>query len=195
MSTRTLTLAFAGGETLRLPGGRFLFIKAATAALDIVLREEGSGAQNQLTGVGAGARYKREASQPAWRFTEVASVSAQTVTLILSDDAEFDVATSVAVTGSVSVADVPSTTVATPVAGSRATGGADSIAANTSRRRITICALSTNTGSLFVQAVGAGAGRGYELQPGTSAEFRTTAALDIRNDSGATQAYMTFEES
>jgi hypothetical protein len=69
------------------------------------------------------------------------------------------------------------------------------IAANASRRRISISSLSSNVGSVFIQATGAGAGRGIELQSGQTFEIKTTAAFDVRNDSGAACTVMRFEET
>lgn len=93
------------------------------------------------------------------------------------------------------VTESPSTAVTSPAAANVLTGAAGTIAANAARKRVTIGSPSTNTGSMFVQSVGAGAGRGLELQPGMFIEFKTAAALDVRNDSGATQSYTVFEET
>lgn len=195
MSTNTRTVTFAGGETRPLPGGRFLYIKAATAAIDIEITDR-NGTPNSITGATAGMKFKRLDGE-AWRYTKITSAAAQIVVVVLSDDAEVDIASTVTVAGAVTVAEIPSSAVATPARATRATGGADTIAANPARKRITISNPSDNAtpGLLYVQATGAGAGRGYPLDSGLSAEFRTTAALDVRNDSGVSVDYTVFEET
>lgn len=194
MSARNYTQTLGAGDIIRLPAGVYFYIRTAASALD-VSTEGNPGSPLRFTGIGAGAKFGPLPAGQGWKFLVVSSAAAQAIEIVISDDGLFELSSSVSVTGGVTTQETPSSAVATPAAGSRATGGADTIAANLSRRRISICAPSTNTGSLFVQAVGAGAGRGVELQPGTTLEFKTTAALDIRNDSGATQAYSTFEET
>jgi hypothetical protein len=68
------------------------------------------------------------------------------------------------------------------------------VPANASRRRITIGVLSTAAGPIRVSANGATL-RGIEIQPGSFAEFRTTAALGIRNDGAAPTSFYLFEET
>lgn len=194
MSARNYQQTLGAGDVIRLPSGRYFFVRTAAAALDITT-EGNPGSPLRFIGVGAGTKFGPVAEGQQWRNLVISSATAQAIEIIISDDGNFDVANTVTVSGSVTTAEAPSATVATPAAGSRATGGADTIAANLSRRRITICSLTSNTTNFFVQAVGAGAGRGIEIQPGTYTEFRTTAALDIRNDSGSTVAYTVFEES
>jgi hypothetical protein len=194
MSARNYVETFGAGESKNLPAGRYFFIRSATSAVDIETQGN-PGSPARFIGVGAGARFGPVAEGQGWKLLRVTSAGAQIVEIIISDDGDFEVANAVTVTGAVSIAESPSSALASPAAVARGTGGADTIAANLSRRRITVSSLSTNTGSVFIQAVGAGAGRGIELQPGQVIELKTTAAFDIRNDSGASQTYSTFEET
>lgn len=195
MTTEVLTLALTGGQQYTAGQGRIWYIKSATAALSITAEKIGvGGIVRKFVNVGAGFKFKAADGTPGWDYLRILSAVTQNVEIIIGDD-DVEVANAVSVTGSVTTQESPSSAISTPAAGSRATGGADTIAANASRRRITVCAPSANTGSLFLQATGAGPGRGIELQPGTFVELKTTAAFDIRNDSGATQAYTLFEET
>lgn len=196
MTTRTYTLTFTGAATLTAPSGVFFYIKSATSAL--TLRTRGSTtAPIEFSNVGAGLKFGPVAIEKRWTYLDVTSAIAQTVELVVSDDGEVDIASTVTVAGSVTVQELPSTAIATPARITRATGGASTIAANPARKRITIANPSDNAtpGLLYVQAVGAGAGRGIPLDPGLFVELATTAAIDIRNDSGASVDFTQFEET
>lgn len=182
MQTRTLILTFTGAGTQPLPGGRFLFIKSATAALRITLTEEG-GVQSVLDGVGAGARQRRLNAAP-WRFTNIESQVAQVVELILSEDAEFDVANSVSVTGAVNAILVATATLTDTADQLLADAAEFPIAANPARRRIIVGVPTSSTNWVRVSKSG-GTGRGIEITPGTWASFETLDALVVRNDNGA----------
>lgn len=196
MSARNFIQTLGAGETIRLPRGRFFFVRTAASALDIAT-EGNPGAPVTFAGIGAGSKFGPVAEDQGWKFLRITSAAAQNIEIIISDDGNFDVANTVTVSGSVNVLSTPAATIATPARATRATGGADTIAANLSRRRITICNPSDNAspGLLYVQAVGTGAGRGYPLDTGTSVQIETTAALDVRNDSGVSVDYTVFEES
>jgi len=194
MSARNYVQTLSAGETIRLPAGRYFYIRTASSALDITA-EGNPGSPLRFIGVGAGTKFGPVAEGQDWKRLIVSSAAAQAIEIIISDDGLFDVASAVSVVGAVTIAEAPSSTIANTASVAPATGAASSIAANATRRRITLSSLSTNTGSVFVQATGAGAGRGIELQPGMTVELRTTAAFDIRNDSGAVQTIGIFEES
>jgi hypothetical protein len=179
MQTRTFTLTFTGAGSQRLPGGVFFFIATATAALDLALTEQ-NGTTSQMLGVGAGARLRRP-NEPAWRYTDITSASAQVVKIIISEDAEFDVANTVTVSGSVTVQDVPATAMADTADTALAAAATSVIPANASRRKIVIGVPSSALNSVRVSTAGT-AGRGIEIQPGQFAPFDTTAALTVRND-------------
>lgn len=187
-------MVLTAGQQSTAGQGRIWYVKSATAALTITAEKNGSAnAIRKFINVGAGFKFTAEPGD-GWAYLRILSASSQTIEIIIGDD-DVEVANAVSVTGGVTTAELPSSALATPAAAVRATGGADTIAANAARRRITVCALSTNTGSLFLQAVAAGPGRGIELQPGIFVELRTTAAFDVRNDSGAPQTYMVTEET
>ena len=196
MSTKTYVLTFAGAGMLPLPQGTFFMIKSAVAALSInAVRRDGQPVA--FENVGAGLQYNGNKAGVKWYSLEVSSSVAQVVEIVISDDAEVSFANTVSVAGGVAMTETPSAVVATPARITRATAGATTIAANPARRRITICNPSDNAtpGLLYVQAVGAGAGRGLPLDPGLTAEFKTTAALDVRNDSGVSVDFTVFEET
>lgn len=194
MSTRTYSYAIGAGETVVAPGGLFFYIKAATAALNITTRGNPTS-PIEFVGVGAGLKFGPVGPDKAWRYLDMYSATAQTVVLILSDDAEVDIASTVTVAGNVTTSDLPSTSLASPAPDVIANASALVIAANLARRRLTIAALAANTGSVFVQSTGAGAGRGVEIQPGMSYGLDSTAAIDVRNDSGASQTVTRLEET
>lgn len=195
MSARNYSQAIGAGESINLPAGVFFMIRTAASALDVETIGN-AGAPVRFSGIGAGSRFGPVAPGEGWRLLRVTSAAAQNIEIIISDDGLFDLANAVTIVGAAPVSVTPNTGFTASGADvARATGGADSIAANLSRKSITIGALSTNTGSLRVQTPGAGANRGRELQPGMTVTYNNTAALDIRNDSGASQTYWVEEET
>lgn len=69
----------------------------------------------------------------------------------------------------------------------RATAGHDTIAANTSRKAISIQADPNNTGDLVLRDA---SGKAFGvLAPGASWRENVTAAIQVRNDTGAAQNY------
>jgi hypothetical protein len=187
-------MVLTGGQQATAGQGRMFYIKSAASALSITCDIKGTGATiRKFLNIGAGFKFVAPEDR-GWTYLRITSALSQNIEIIVGDD-DVEVANAVSVTGSVTTQESPSSALATPAAAVRATGGADTIAANPARRRITVASLSTNTGSLFLQATGAGAGRGIELQPGTFVELKTTAAFDVRNDSGVNQTYMLFEET
>lgn len=94
------------------------------------------------------------------------------------------------------VSEQPSATITTPADVALAATDTDTIAANASRRRITIGVLSTSPVGVRVKKEGDAGARGLEISPGTFVEIRTTAALDIHNTDAADAAtYYVFEET
>lgn len=196
MTTRVHTLIFTGAQTIEgLPQGRFFMVKSATAALTITC--ERSDAQPVVfDNVGAGLQYN-SLDAGKWQRMKVASSVAQVVEIVISDDAAVSFSNQVTVAGGVNISETPSSALATPARTTRATGGATTIAANAARRRITIANPSDNLtpGLLYLQAVGAGVGRGIPLDTGMFVELRTTAAIDVRNDSGVSVDFTVLEET
>jgi hypothetical protein len=194
MSTRTYTLNFTGAGTGTLPAG--VFFKVMSAAANITIRTRGSTSSPiEFTDVGEGLKFGPVDESKRWTYLDVQSAVAQVVTVIVSDDGEVDVAGTGEIAGDVDVVELPASTIATPAADVIANGAALAVAANSARRRITICNLSSNLGSVFVQATGAGAGRGIEVQPGMNAEMHGIYAFDVRNDSGASVTVTRTEEA
>lgn len=194
MSTRTYTLTFLGAGTATLPAGVFFYIKSASAALSITTRGS-TTAPIEFTNVGAGLRFGPVPGEKRWTYLDVTSATAQVVEAVVSDDAEVDIASTVNVAGSVTVQELPATALATPAASNVLTATALSVAANPARKRIKVCNDPVNTGTVYLQAVGAGAGRGVPIQPGMYEEVKGTYAFDVRNDSGSTVVVTLAEET
>lgn len=194
MSTRTYTLTFLAAGTATLPAGVFFYIKSASAALSIVTRGS-TTAPIEFTNVGAGLRFGPVPGEKRWTYLDVTSSVAQVVEAVVSDDAEVDIASTVNVAGSVTVQELPATALSTPAASNILTATALSIPANPARKRIKVCNDPANTGNVYLQSVGAGAGRGVPIQPGMYEEVAGVYAFDVRNDSGSTVVVTLAEET
>lgn len=173
----------------------FFYLISSTAALAITLWVDGRQEvfSNAIGGLQLG-RVK------PWTQAFITAAPGTVITLIyggvfLREDVTILQQQIATVAGTVTTTTAPASTIATPAALAVANASATTVAANLLRRRITFCSPSTNSGSVFLQAVGAGAGRGIELQAGIFIEIDNTAAIDIRNDSGAVQTITTFEET
>jgi hypothetical protein len=197
MSARNYAQTIGAGETIRLPAGRYFFVRTAAAALDITT-EGNPGSPLRFIGIGAGTKFGPVEPGQQWRFLLVASAVAQNVEIIISDDGNFEVASTVTVSGTASTAELPSAALADTADTNQAINTQTVIAANLSRRRITIGVLSTSPEPVRVSQAG-GAGRGIEIAPGTQREFKTTAALTVRNTnvnaSGSDAVWYAEEES
>lgn len=180
MSARPYSQTIGAGETIRLPAGRYLFVEQAASALN--LSTQGNTASPvTLTGVGAGAIFGPVAEGQGWKYLDVFSAAAQNIKIWLSDDGDFRVANAVTVSGVAQVQPLPAAALADTADTAQAVNTQTAIAANLSRRRITIGVLSTSVNGVRVSQAG-GAGRGQEIQPGMSATFEGTYALFVRND-------------
>lgn len=182
---------------LNLTNANFLFLISATAAVTLKFQNANLGSAENISNVLAGLQISRV---KPWAFCNISGAAGTQVTLwygytdVREDNTIFSQQIAV-IAGVTPVSISPSATIATPAALVVATGNKQSIAANLLRRRITVCNLSTNLGSVFIQAPAAGAGIGIELQAGTFVELDTTSAFDLRNDSGAAVTVTTFEET
>ena len=194
MTTEVLAATLTAGQQYTFGQGRIWYLKTATSPLNVTAEQSGSSAKiRKFINVGAGFKFVAPEGD-GWTFLRVTSALSQNIEMILGDD-DVSVANAVSVTGSVTTLMLPSTALTVSAADSViVTAAALAIAANLSRRRITVGSLSTNTGSVRVQSTGAGANKGLELQPGTFMELDTTAAFDVRNDSGASQTVQVLEE-
>lgn len=178
----------AAGEREFQAAGKYLHVMAAPSGSVFISLDGGS----ELERVGGEGIY----IGAGFRKFRVRSPNAQSVRFMVADEPQVTGGGNVgsgAPAGN--IVEVPSAAIATPAADAILNAAALAVGANAARRRISVCSLSANTGSVFVQATGAGAGVGIELQPGQTIELKTTAAFDVRNDSGATQTVMRFEET
>jgi hypothetical protein len=196
MSTRTYTYTFTGNDTITAPGGRFFFIKSASALLNINTRGS-TTAPIQFVGVGAGLKFGPVPLELAWRYLDVYSSTNQTIEIIVSDEAEVDVANTVNVAGNVTTTEMPCITIATPTRTSVGSGAQVLVvAANLNRRRVTFQAPQANTDIITMGPTGdCSATRGVEVPPGaTFGPIPTLAAFYAIAVSG-TQSLQVFEET
>jgi hypothetical protein len=180
MSARNYVQAIGAGATIRLPAGRYFYVKSAAAVLDIETWGN-TGAPVRFTGVPAGSKFGPVQEGQGWRYLLVTSAAAQNIELIISDDGNFEIASAVTVVGGVVTAEAPYSTIADTADVTQASGTETVIAANLSRRMIEIGVLSTAGNGVRVSQAGGANTRGHEIQPGTSKPFETTAALIVRN--------------
>lgn len=197
LDTRTEIIPANG--VVKLANANFIFVISSTGNVQITLQRQGihkGAAQENYSGITAGLQVART---QAWDFANITGTPGVTLTFMYGNVAVREDVTLfnqqiAVISGVTAVAQQPNSAFATaqiaPV-----TGTATTVAANLLRRAITFISPSTNTGSVFLQKAGDGAGKGIELQPGTYITLTNTAAIDVRNDSGATQTINTFEES
>lgn len=196
MSINSFTEIVDASGQKRLSGNNnFLFLISATAAVTVQFSR--GGTQEIFTGQIGGLQVARV---KPWDYAFFIAAPGTSLTFyygaaLVREDASTLQQQIATIAGTVPVVTSPASALSTPAATVVGTAAASTIAANLLRRRITICSLSTNTGSVFIQTVGAGAGRGIELQPGQFVEIDNTVAMDVRNDSGANQTFTVFEES
>lgn len=194
MTTSTYTYSFtAPGQTLTAPGGRFFYVKSATAPISISTRGD-TTTPRTFDNIGAGGKFG-PVSTP-WRYLDLTSASVQNVELVISDEAEFDLGGTVNVAGTVATSSAPSSSFTSPIVVTIPVSNISDIAANPSRKAISFCALSSNADSIWIQALGAAGASGIELQPGTWVRMQTTAGIRVRNlNASNTAAYTTIEET
>lgn len=208
MTTEVITQALAAGVQATYGQGRIWYLKTASSPINLRAESAGTGAVvRNFNNIAAGAKFVADPGD-GWTYLRVTSQLAQTIEIVVGDDdvsfsnavsivgtPPVSIASGVGAGGSVVVLERPGASLAAPADVVLATATALSIAANGARQRITIGSLSTNTGNVRVQPTGAGAGKGLELQPGTYVGVPTTAAIDVRNDSGANQTIWQLEET
>lgn len=196
MTTEVITQLLQAGVQATFGQGRIWYLKSASSAVTITCEQRRSGAAiRKFTNVAAGFKFKA-AEDDGWSYLRLTSALAQTIEIIIGDD-DVEVANAVTVSGGVLVSETPSSTIITAandIAINAATTDAASVPANGARRRVTIGVLSTAAGPIRVSANGVTL-RGIEIQPGQFVEFRTTAALGIRNDGAAATSFYVFEET
>lgn len=177
----------ASGQ-VALPNANFLFVISSTGAVAFKLSRLGiskGSNQENYSGVTAGLQIGRT---QRWDSAFISGAPGVTVTFmygttdIREDTTLFNQQIAV-ISGVTAVAIQPSATVADTVDTAQATASETVIAANLSRRRITIGVPPTAAANEPVRVSQAGgAGRGVVIMPGSFTEFDTTSALHVRND-------------
>ena len=194
MSTRTYTLTFTGAGTGTLPAGVFFYVISAAASLTI--RTRGSTvAPIEFVGVGAGLKFGPVEPGKRWTYLDVESTVAQTVVVIVSDDAEVDIASTVSIAGSVNVNVAPASSATFGARVALAAAASSDIAANLTRKRITFYNWSASGGTLTIRDQSATTDAGAELTPGMSLELAYTGALRVRNNSTSSADWSYIEET
>jgi hypothetical protein len=202
MTTKSYTVVFdgTGADDKALPQGIYWYLMTAGTAIDISARGFNSAAAPlEMTGVPAGSRFGPLTPDKKWQNLVLHSTVAQSVTIVISDDAEFAAASAVTVVGNVTTVESRSSALASIANTSIANGASATIAANANRRKIHICNPSTpavsQIASLWVSATNAASPRGVEVAPGVTFTLATTAQIFVRNDSGAALDYTYLEET
>lgn len=194
MSSRTRSETFPASGRIDLGPGNFFFILSSSANLTEVQFVRGGtywGAEN----VGGG--YLK-VNVEEWRAAILRAPAGTTITFfygseeVREDNTDFRQVIA-SITGTVIA--IPTASTFTTSKAALATATSSDIAADASRKRITIAAESDNTGSIWVRDQAATTDSGYELVPGAAVTIYNTAALRVRNNSGASQDFMTIVET
>ncbi len=176
-------LAANEGLTLHL-AGRFYRLLSATGSVDVGV----DSFDTYDLPVGVGVETMNE-------FTKIriedTSGGANTVELAVAEKAVTD--DRLTASGTINTSEDARATLTGSGVTVRATGGHDTIAANVSRKVLTVMADPANTDNLALRD-SAGNTFGW-LQPGQSWAEHTSAAVQVRNDTGANQSYMYSETS
>jgi len=180
---------------IELMRGNVLLLISATAAVN--LRLENGGAAEGISGVIGGVRIERV---KPWENARIVGTAGVTVEFwVGAQNVEKDVIDVIAqiatIAGVVPVSLASSAFTVNTAESVLATATSVDIAANALRKRLTIQASSGNTGSLWIRDQAATTNGGIELQGGQAVVLDTTAAMRIRNNSGANQSYSISEET
>lgn len=197
MSSEVLTYTLTPGSTTVAGQGRIFNVLSAPAGPISIVADTrsvkgGQSPQRIFTNIPAGSKFTAKDGEN-WTYLRITSAFAQTITIFVGDeDLQFNNA--VTVTGTAVVAVLPSGVINDTADTAQPFGTQTVIAANPSRRRITIGNRETSAATVRVSGSG-GAGKGIVLQPGVFAEFDTQASLTVRNDNAAGAAtWYAFEE-
>jgi hypothetical protein len=190
VSSEVLTYAITAGQTTVASSGRiFNLLSAPGGPISIVADRRsvqgGQSLQRNFTNIPAGSKFTAPRGEE-WTYLRITSAVSQQITIFIGDD-DMQFNNAVTVTGTASVSVNPSATINDTADTVQAFGTQTVIAANLSRRRITIGNDIVSTVPIRVSG-GGGAGKGIQIQPGTFAEFDTTASLTVRNDAAAGSA-------
>lgn len=196
MSTKLYTQILTANQPAQFPAGTIFLILTAPSALTIVPTQINAGGKERIfSGVGAGFKFKADDPADGWDFLTITATANGTITLIVGDD-DVSFANLVTVAGSVLTQNQPSGTLVDQVSANAlpGPGQANIVPANVNRRRVSIGNPSGSANSIYIRSAG-GAHDLYELQPGISAEFDTTAAIDGRNPGAVAITPLVLEET
>lgn len=170
---------------LNLSNANFIFLQSATIAVALKFVQSSLGSSENFGNVIAGLQISRV---KPWAYCNVTGTPGTVVnfwygyTDVREDNTIFSQQIAV-IAGVTAVAISPSSTFTDTADTAQATATQTAIAANLTRRRITIGVPPSAAANEPVRVSSAGgAGRGIVIQPGTFAEFDTTSALFVRND-------------
>lgn len=185
----THTFAVAGTRSFGV-AGRYLHVMRAPSAPLFITLDDGS----ELERIAGEGLYVGE----GFKLFSIRSAVAQTIRLMVAEEPQVT-GGGAGTTASLptTTQEAPSTTIVSPVQVvlAAATTNATAVPQNLGRRRITIGVLASALVPVRVRAPSV-ALSGIEIQPGTYEEFRTTAALEIRNDDAANATtFYTLEET
>jgi len=182
---------------LELQGGNFFLLLTANASVDIRVERGAGGHAEQFDAQTGGFLVRRITP---WSNLRILGPVGTTVTYMVgtadTDVDDTDIRLQIAtIAGVAAVTEQPSTGFTdTPAVIVNAATTAQAIAATPGRKRVSITNLSANSASLFVRATLVSANDLYEIQPGTQVEFVTSAAIFLRNNSGAAMTALVLEE-
>lgn len=199
MTSEVLQQVVGAGATVTFGRGRIFNLLQAASPVTIVLEGKsvtgGQTAIRKFVNIPAGSKFTGKPGEE-WTFLRLTSAAPQTVTLFVGDD-DMAFNNAVTVTGVAQVAFNPNSTfgpLASSLDGNLVTAAAVTVPANGARKAITVASPPTNTGTVYLQGTGMGAGpHGIPLQPGTFETLTNVGTFDVRNDSGVT-VYLTFTE-
>jgi hypothetical protein len=198
MTSEVLTQSVLAGVPATWGRGRIFNVLQASSPVSIVLETKSTkGGQTNVrkfTSIPAGSKFTLKATDEDWTFLRLTSTVNQSVTLFVGDD-DMTFSNAVTVTGVAVVSINPSSTV-TDQAGIAAsvTGQHTLVAANATRKRVTVYSDPTNTAVVYIRTA-AGVNDIAFIQPGTYEEFDTLVGLDYRDPSAGGQKLYLFEES
>lgn len=196
MSSEVLTFSPGPGATAVGGQGRIFNLLSApggpvTITADTRSLSGGQSPQRVFKNIPAGSKFVAAPGE-RWTYLRIDSAVLQNITIFIGDeDMAFNNA--VSITGLAATTVQPSATINDTADTVQATGTQTNIAANPGRRRITIGNRETAAGPVRVSGSG-GAGKGVVIQPGTFAEFDTTAPLFVRADTAVGGIWYAFEE-
>jgi hypothetical protein len=196
MSTEVLTQALTAGVTAKFGAGTmFLVIAAPSANLNIVARQIGNSNKNRtFTGAPAGFKFTADGPADGFDTLEVTSSSNQTVQIAVGND-DVSYSNSVTVANTVTTQSNPAGTLSdiSPVVTAAATQAAI-VAANSSRRRVTIFSDPRNVGDTFIKIRKTTGTKDIALLiPGTYLTFEGTYGIDYNAVGGGDTIYICEE--